>query len=274
MQLVASWTQRTLVLSALGVAAGLLIAPAGGAQVLKGWAYGILPYAWLAGTDAQLGFGNSGGGSTAGGQGSTSLADVTVDFGQSAGDILSDLNFAAMGTFDAHNRWWRIRLDGMYSSLTSKDAVAIAGATGELEASPRSLILQPTVSYRIGGRPWGALDVLAGARYWHAKIKLSRSGGILPAASRSQSRSWWDGIGGLRLRVDPPRSLWHAEVHGDIGGGGSDITWQTFAGVTYDVSHCCSVGGGYRVLDVSFVKPDFVFDGRLHGPALGFLYKF
>jgi opacity protein-like surface antigen len=89
----------------------------------------------------------------------------------------------------------------------------------------------------------------------------------------SGSTSWWDGIGGLRLRAEPV-SRWHLFAASDVGAGGSKLTWQASGGVGYDVGSCCSVVAAYRHLDVNYHRSGFVNDTYVSGPGFGIDIRF
>jgi opacity protein-like surface antigen len=59
--------------------------------------------------------------------------------------------------------------------------------------------------------------------------------------------------------------------YGDIGGGGSELTWQALAGVDWTLSKHLSAKFGYRYLDFDYDQDDFVYDMAMAGgyAALG-----
>ena len=69
---------------------------------------------------------------------------------------------------------------------------------------------------------------------------------------------------------------WFATVFADVGGfrAGSDLTWQIFGSLGYQIDERWSIQGGWR-----YVSIDKSIDGRdveidLNGPLLGFTVRF
>ena len=63
---------------------------------------------------------------------------------------------------------------------------------------------------------------------------------------------------------------WWAGAYGDIGGGGSDFTYQVLANAGYDFSERYALTLGYRYLSVDYDARDFLLDTALDGPIVGF----
>jgi opacity protein-like surface antigen len=77
---------------------------------------------------------------------------------------------------------------------------------------------------------------------------------------------------GARLRA-ALWGKWFASLIGDVGGFGlsSDITWQAFAGVGYQISDRWLLQLGYRALGVDYRSNGFRFE---YGPLLGLGIRF
>lgn len=219
------------------------------AQAADASRFTFTPYLWAASIAGQVG---------ALGQ----AADVNVSFG----DIVSQLDFAAMGLFEARFSRWVGRLDLFYVSITDEQPVTTRGAV-TLQVTQRQLMLNPELGYSIVTRPWGGVDLLAGARYWHLELDF-HLGGSTP------SKDWVDATGGLQVRFHPG-GHWRFVAKGDAGGGGSKFTWQAIGSLGYDLGRCCTVQGAYRYLKDNYDKsPGFLYDVHLQGPALGFTLRF
>ena len=87
------------------------------------------------------------------------------------------------------------------------------------------------------------------------------------------SRSWFDGTAGARVRYNPAEK-WHLFAKGDVGAGGSKLTWQAFGGLGWDVSGCCALMAAYKHLDVNYERDGLVSDNYTSGAALGFEIRF
>ena len=114
---------------------------------------------------------------------------------------------------------------------------------------------------------------MGGVRYWHLSTNIEFRPGILPAAEIHDDRNWVDAIGGLRGRARlSPR--WSVTGLGDLGGGGSDFTYQLFGGIGASVSKRVSLVFGYRYLAVNYRSNGFIFDVALKGPVPGAGFRF
>ena len=67
-------------------------------------------------------------------------------------------------------------------------------------------------------------------------------------------------------------------LRGDIGAGGSDLTWSALAGIEFRLNQTASFEFGYRALDTDYATgsgPDrFEYDVLLHGPYVGLTLSF
>jgi len=184
-----------------------------------------------------------------------------------------ELNFGFMSTFEARKNKLVLLTDLQYSDLSTE-----RGNPGPLFSSTRAsfktFVLDPEVGYRVLDNGKGALvDVLGGIRYWHLNATLAFGAGVLPAVEVSRSRSWVDGVAGLRGKAALSKR-WFLTGKADLGGGGSKFTYQLFGGVGVNVGKRFALIGGYRDLNVNYDKDGFLFDMSLHGPVLGIGMKF
>jgi hypothetical protein len=221
------------------------------------WQFQFSPYLWIAGISGQAGIGN-----------------LAVDVNSGITDSDVHLNFGFMGTLEARKNRWVILTDLQYSNLGTDRPTPRALFT-EAQADFKTFILDPEVGYRVVDNPdKGAfVDVLGGIRYWHLRSDLTLTGGLLPAVSISKSRGWVDAVVGLRGKTQISKK-WFITGKADVGGGGSQFTYQLFGGVGVMVSKKVALIGGYRDLKVNYDRDDFLFDMALHGPILGFGFKF
>lgn len=221
------------------------------------WQFQFTPYLWIAGIKGQAGIGN-----------------VVVDVDAALTDDNVDLNFGVMGTFEARRKRLVILTDLQYSNLGTDRATPRA-LFSSASADFKTFVLDPEIGYRIiDNKEKGAfVDVLGGFRYWHLKTDLTLNAGLLPAVNISRSKSWVDGVAGIRGRAHlTPRVFLTGKA--DIGGGGSDFSYQLFGGVGVLVGKRYALIAGYRDLKVNYNQDGFLFDNALHGPILGFGIKF
>ncbi len=99
--------------------------------------------------------------------------------------------------------------------------------------------------------------------------------GILAGRSAGKNRTWADPVIGARGRAQFGDGFF-LNVYGDVGGFGvsSDLTWQAYGGLGYQVNDWFSAQAGYRYLLEDFDDDGFVYDVALHGPLIEFLFRF
>ena len=220
------------------------------------WQFQFTPYLWIASISGRAGIGN-----------------LIIDTDTSVTDTGVELNFGFMSTFEARKNKFVFLTDLQYSDLSTEK-----GNPGPLFSSTRAsfktFVLDPEVGYRILDNGKGAfVDVLGGIRYWHVNGTIDFRAGILPAAQASRSRSWVDGVAGLRGKA-ALSERWFITGKADLGGGGSNFTYQLFGGVGINLGKRLALIGGYRDLSVNYNKDGFLFDMSLHGPVVGLGIKF
>ena len=221
------------------------------------WQFQFSPYFWLAGLHGTGGVGNR-----------------TTQVDESFRDVFDALNFAIMGTFEARK--------GKFISLTDLEYVSVSdekATPGPLfstvDAGFKTFIFDQEFGYRLleNSEKGASLDVLGGARVWRVKTDFEFGAGILPATRIEASRSWVDAVGGLRGKMALSQKMFLTGKF-DLGGGGSQFTWQVFAGAGYNLNPKIALIFGYRVLDVDYDKNNFVFDMNQRGPILGLGFRF
>jgi hypothetical protein len=207
------------------------------------WEFQLTPYIWFEGLEGDVGVGNL-------------IASVDVKFR----DIIDELNFGLMGTFEARKGKLVIATDALYVKLTDNNATP-GPLFSNVEVELKQFMFEPKVAYRAVEQRAGTVDVFAGIRYWHMRTNLDFAPNILPATSVSRSKNWVDPIVGTRLKVNLSPKFF-AFGKGDIGGfgAGSDFTWELLGGVGYNINERFSLLGGYRHLSVDYQKDGFLYD--------------
>jgi len=221
------------------------------------WQFQFSPYFWLAGL-----------------HGTGGVRNRTTGVDESFRNVFDALNFALMGTFEARK--------GKFISLTDLEYVSVSdekATPGPLfstvDAGFKTFIFDQEVGYRLLEDPekGASLDVLGGARVWHVSTDFEFGAGILPATRIQASRNWVDAVGGLRGKMALSQKMFLTGKI-DLGGGGSQFTWQVFAGGGYNLNPKIALIFGYRVLDVDYDKNNFIYDMNQRGPILGVGFKF
>jgi hypothetical protein len=220
------------------------------------WHFQFTPYLWVAGISGRAGIGN---------------LDVNVESGITNENV--NINFGFMGTFEARKDRFIILTDVQYSNLGSElptPGPLFSSATAEF----KTFVLDPEVGYRVVRKEGGAfVDVVGGIRYWHLRTDLAFTQGLLAPISVTSSKGWVDGVGGIRGKALISRRLF-VTGKADLGGGGSNLSYQLFGGVGLLLGKRFALIGGYRDLDVNYNKDGFLFDMALHGPVFGMSIRF
>lgn len=242
----------------VALAVFLVVGPApavaqGGARGPGGWQFEVTPYAWLAGVSGDVGL----------------LGAPPVSIDARFRDIVSDVDFAAMLLVEARRERWGVLFDAFYLQA-SKGGDTPGPVFGRVDVETELGVIGPSITYRVLENGPLALDVLGGARVWFADTELRFGGGVLPARRFRDNDTWADPVLGARLR-GRLSERWFATLLADVGGFGlaSDLTWQAFAGVGYQISETWSAKLGYRALGVDYESDGFTFDVIQHGFVLG-----
>ena len=221
------------------------------------WQFQFSPYFWLASLHGTTGTGNR-----------------TAQVDESFSDIFHSLKFAFMGVFEARKDKLVVLTDLEYVSI-GDDRATPGPLFSAVDTKIKTFIFDPEVGYRVFQDPEKGqfVDVLGGVRVWHISTDLTFSPGILPGTQVQASRTWVDGIVGLRGKAALSKKMFVTGKF-DLGGGGSKFTWQLFGGAGYNVNPKIALIFGYRVLDVDYNKNNFVYDMNQRGPIMGVGFKF
>jgi hypothetical protein len=186
-------------------------------------------------------------------------ADVDVGFDQ----IWDNLEFGAMGKLRVGHGRWALTADVIYMGLgASKDGVSV---------DMDQWVAEPTLSYQVTKN----FEALAGVRYNNLALDINGPLGLDP----SGTEDWWDPIVGANL-VLPFAERFSVNLRADIGGFGvgSDLTWQAFPFLGWQLSESISLQAGYRVVYVDYESGSgadrFKYDIYTHGPQVGFSFRF
>lgn len=117
-----------------------------------------------------------------------------------------------------------------------------------------------------------SVDVLAGGRYTKVEADVSIRANNR-TVSDSADRDWWDGIVGVKGTA-ALTDRWSLSGYGDLGGGGSDSTWQIWGAVNYAFTPSIIGSAGYRYYSVDFEKDDFKYGVDVAGPIVGVTFVF
>jgi len=211
----------------------------------ESWKFGVGLYGWTASIGGKSAFGS----------------DIDIDFD----DIIDKLEIAFMGVFGVRKGKWALMTDVIYMDVKDdKDIALDLNASVELKA----WVVNPAIGYNVLEMEKASLHILGGARYLSLKTEL----GLTGFSGVSDSRSVWDGIIGLRGRINLAEK-WYMPFYGDIGTGDSDLTWQVMTGIAYKFSKF-DVFLVYRYLDWDFDDDAVIDDLNINGPLIGIKFVF
>jgi hypothetical protein len=192
----------------------------------------------------------------------------TVDVDASFSDILDYLDFAFMAVGEARRDRIGVFGDILYTKLSGGTDIL----DGLVSASLTNQVFIGTLmgEYRVADWGKSSVDLMAGGRVWGVTNDLAIGG-----FSASSDQWWVDPMIGVKSRLQGA-SRWYLTGWGMIGGFGvsSDIDWDLFGGVGYEVSDRFSLVGGYRAVGVDYSSGGFVFDIVEQGPIFGAVLRF
>lgn len=256
-----------------GLAAQPVTAAARDADPYDGaWHFTLSPYGWITGVTSTLAFSIPG------------HADSMASVHSSAGDLLSNLKFALMGTASARKGEWVVVGDLIYADLGSTKAKVrtLTGPSGLVEfpvdVGTKESLQEGIVTLGVGRALYhdenSFADAFVGTRWLGVKAALDfRFAGplnLLPASGQLRnSGHTWDAIVGIRGRYGFEQSRWFFSYYGDVGTGQSALTGQVAAGPGY------AFDWGDLFLAMRYLHYDTGGSGKrlqgidLYGPAIG-----
>jgi len=245
---------------------GLGLGQTAAAGEVEGWQYEFTPYLLAAGMDGTVG-----------------VRGYETDIDVSFSDLLDHLDMGFMGIFEARRGRWFFGLEGVYMKLEEENARTVTGPggrisrTGSLDVTNKMYIFQGSAGYRLLDDTT-KLDLLGALRYTDLEVKMDVAVDFDPpiwggARSVKGSESWTDVVVGFRV-MHPVSDEVALVGYGDIGGGGSDLTYQIIAGVNWEFSDGYVAKLGYRHLYWDYENDGNVWDMTAAGPYLGLGIQF
>ena len=196
--------------------------------------------------------------------GTTAVQGREVDVDVSASDILSNLQFGAMGLVVARKGNWGLGGDAIWMAL---------GST----------VRNTNVDFNQGAFAFYGLRRLSPAADVTLGLRVNTLQGNLEFKTLreevSQDKTWVDPIAGIILRTPAGRRL-QLQAYGEIGGfgAGSDFTWQVFPTLGINFNDRFSLQLGYRWLDIDYStgegREQFGYDMLTQGPVGGLAFRF
>ena len=222
-------------LGAVALATGIV--SAGPAVAQDEWDLSFAPYLWATGID-----------------GDATIGNVTAPLEVNFSDIVHVLDGALLGHVEARKGDSGLFGDFIYLATDPEDNVEID-----------TIILE--AGYLHGrDRGDGITGWEAGVRYWDFETTIF----LTPGSSLVRSESWIDGFIGYR-RERPMGENWRSVVRGNIGAGGTDLTWGLDLTYLLDFDNGNSFAVGLKWLAIDFdTENNFGIDAHFFGAAIGY----
>lgn len=214
-------------------------------------------------------------------------SEVTVD----ADDILDDLKFVFMGSFEARKGRWGGFTDLIYMDLGNSKSGTRDFALGGNQIPAD---VQANASYDLKGWAWTlagtylaiatpehTMQVLGGARMLKLDPKLTweltGNIGAIPVVDRSGSTETsdtnWDAIVGVKGRAMlGAERKWFIPYYLDVGTGESKFTWQAMGGVGYSFDNW-DLFAAWRYLDYDMKSGSKIEDLSFSGPGVALQFR-
>ena len=250
----------------------------------SGISFEITPYLWVTTIDTTVKSKTAGGG--------TASTTSSVGFDQ----LINNLNFAAMLAASARYERFSLLTDFMYLNVNAQSSqirsVELSGTSIPISSTLsagvssriQSSIWTMAGGYTVADERWGQVDVLGGFRMLsinqktnygltasivgpNGAIALSRGGSL------SGGGSVWNGIIGVRGRLNLGDTNIFVPYYLDVGTGGSDLTWQAFAGIGYHLTGV-DLSLGYRYLSFHQGGNAIIQKLQVKGPILVATFAF
>lgn len=218
------------------------------------WEFELVPYLWGSGIEGAVGIG-------------TRTADVDASFS----NILSHLHLAAMGLTEVRRGRMVILTDVVYTDVRGQRATP-GPLFSSVNPQQKLFILTSEGGFRLWDTGSASVDVVGGIRFWRSELELRFGAGVLPGVDMQASRNWVDGIAGVRARM-ALSGRWWAGAYGDVGGGGSNPTYQLTGSGGWDIDPRYALLFAYRYLSVDYDSDGVLFDTAISGPLFGFAFK-
>lgn len=206
-------------------------------------------------------------GLAAGMSGDVTVKGISADLDVGFDKIWDNLEFGAMGKVRVGYDRWALTTDVIYMGL--------GASKGGVSADLDQWVVEPTLSYRFCNE----FELLAGVRYNNISGEL-RGPSVLPQPIvPTGTQDWWDPIVGGNVTLPLGKKL-SFNARGDVGGfgAGSDLTWQAFPYLGWQISKSFSLQAGYRWVYTDYETgrglKRFKYDILTQGPQVGFSFHF
>ena len=208
--------------------------------------------------------------------GEITVKGLPADASASTNDIFSNLDIGGMLYFEANNGKWAVIMDGYYVDL---------GAEGETPLLSRKAIIDmKQLAVALGGlyrlNAWAEVGIGFRVNSISSTLTIAPGEYILPGSKLSMDETWVDPLITARIMTQLNDGRWRLGLTADFGGFGigSKYAYQINPFVGYEIAKWFEIDVAYRLDGKKYEKGSgtdlFVYDVLLHGPSLGFVFKF
>lgn len=200
--------------------------------------------------------------------------------------LLKNLDGAAMLAFEGRKGRWTAHSDILYFGISDDDTNDITIPLGpvsiekaiDVDVEMSAWIVNLTGRYALLETDSSYVAFLAGARYFHLDLSLGievaqpTAAELLVGQKLSGSDDVWDAVVGITGRHQL-NDKWKMNYKFDVGGGGSDLTWEAVAAVSYDYNWG-ELYMGYRHIHYDFDSSfDLLSELDVDGPYIGAVWS-
>ena len=205
----------------------ILVSGIGAVQAEDDWEYEIAPlYLWIVGLE-----------------GESQIGPVTAPVSLEFQDVLDNLEGILTLHLEGHKGQHGFLFDITHVKL-DPETVTPAGVPVGIDLTNQIIEL----GYIYRPESFGGLEALFGVRW--SNVELDGTFGPVPTA-RLADESWADGFVGLRGLAQVSENV-DFTYRGDIGAGGSDLTWSASLLFNWDFAENWTAIGGYKWLDYDY----------------------
>jgi hypothetical protein len=214
-------------------------------SLAEDWAFSVVPYLWAASIDGDLSIDGH-------------------DFSASASftDILDQAKYGGALILAADKGNWVNFAQLDYAVLEDKDVdTPFPDSDGDLELD--NFLATVATGYHLPLGEKFSVDIMAGLRYAWVDVKVD----VNALLDVGESAALYDGILVLRPRYTLSEK-WAFLLSASVGKGDSELTWQVFPELIYDIGEL-EVRFGYRDLYYDVEEEDIELDLSMRGVLVG-----
>lgn len=223
------------------------------------WQFSITPYIWASDLEGNLGHRSVG------------THAVKANFSK----ILKNINFMAMVQTEARKGDWSFHTDWIYlgSNLNYDLPSRFASISRELKTKGSIASGSLGIGYTFYETPKVSLQVIAGAKAWHANIDFDLYANHHRVGSGKENGAWVDALGGIKgqYRFNDKFAV---DAFGMWGKGAAKSDWDISLLANWSLSRDISLVAGYRMIKVDLNRRGFTYDIKHKGPMFGIKIDF